>query len=133
MQSPIYASTARDDNQLESPLTPRVVIHDLGKYTSQFLLMFDCHEAALQVALTSYNKLTQVHRIQNSPLLSFRLKFIQFHLKMAWFCRSSKRDSCIPVNFCSKNFTNFSPRLHPLCCIHDFHDYSIDTSDRRTL
>ena len=59
-QSPIFASTAREDILPDPPMTPRLDVYELGKYAGQFLLLFRAPEAALQISLSAYNKLTQV-------------------------------------------------------------------------
>ena len=41
-------------------LLPRMDTHELGAYAAQLLIMFDCHEVALQVARDAFERLSQV-------------------------------------------------------------------------
>ena len=52
-------------------LSPRMDTHELGAYAAQLLIMFDCHEVALQVARDAFERLSQVriwrHQLQYWP------------------------------------------------------------------
>ena len=49
-----------DDADVTLLLSPRMDTHELGMRAAQFLIMFDCHEVALQVARDAFERLSHV-------------------------------------------------------------------------